>query len=29
MGKYEPLGEFLRSQRLERINMTFNEIERI
>ncbi|HUQ36582.1 MAG TPA: hypothetical protein VM144_09415 [Aestuariivirga sp.] len=29
MGKYEPLGEFLRSQRLERISMTFSEIERI
>jgi hypothetical protein len=29
MGKYEPLGEFLRSQRLERINITFGEIERI
>ena len=29
MGKYEPLGEFLRSQRVERISMTFGEIERI
>ena len=29
MGKYEPLGEFLRSQRLDRISMTFGEIERI
>lgn len=29
MGKYEPLGKFLRSQRLERISMTFGEIEQI
>ncbi len=29
MGKYEPLGDFLRSQKLERISMTFGEIERI
>lgn len=29
MGKYEPLGEFLRGQRLDRLPMTFAEIERI
>jgi hypothetical protein len=29
MGKYEPLGEFLRSQRLQEVPMTFGEIERI
>ena len=29
MGKYEPLGKFLRSQRLGRIAMSFSEIERI
>ena len=29
MGKYEPFTEFLRSQRAERIAMTFAEIERV
>jgi hypothetical protein len=29
MGKYEPLGEFLRGQRVDRLPMTFSEIERI
>ncbi len=29
MGKYEPLGEFLRKQRIARVSMTFAEIERI
>ena len=29
MGKYEPLGKFLRSQKLERIAMSFSEIERV
>ena len=29
MGKYEPLGQFLRRQRHERLHMTFAEIERI
>lgn len=29
MGKYEPLGQFLRGQRRERIAMSFAEIERI
>ena len=29
MGKYEPLGEFLRGQRLDLLPMTFAEIERI
>lgn len=29
MGKYEPLGKFLRSQQLERITLSFAEIERI
>lgn len=29
MGKYEPLGEFLRKQRAGRVPMTFAEIERI
>ena len=29
MGKYEPLGNFLRTQKLVRINMSFAEIERI
>ena len=29
MGKYEPLGKFLRSQKLQRIAMSFSEIERI
>lgn len=29
MGKYEPLGKFLRSQKLQRIVMSFSEIERI
>lgn len=29
MGKYEPLGQFLRAQRRERIAMSFAEIERI
>ena len=29
MVKYEPLGQFLRSQKLGRINMSFAEIERI
>ena len=29
MGKYEPLGKFLRAQKLGRINMSFAEIERI
>jgi hypothetical protein len=29
MGKYEPLTEFLRKQRTDRIAMTFSEIERV
>jgi hypothetical protein len=29
MGKYEPLTEFLRKQRTDRIAMTFAEIERV
>lgn len=29
MGKYEPLGKFLRSQKVERIAMSFSEIERV
>ena len=29
MGKYEPLGNYLRSKKLERIAMSFAEIERI
>jgi hypothetical protein len=29
MGKYEPLGEFLRAQTREQVPMTFKEIERI
>jgi hypothetical protein len=29
VGKYEPLTEFLRKQRTERIAMTFGEIERV
>ena len=29
MGKYEPLGHFLRQQRTQEVPMTFSEIERI
>jgi hypothetical protein len=29
MGKYEPLGQFLRKQKRDRIPMTFAEIERV
>ena len=29
MGKYEPLGQFLRKQKRDRIPMTFTEIERV
>jgi hypothetical protein len=29
MGKYEPLGQFLRKQRTQQVPMTFREIERI
>jgi hypothetical protein len=29
MGKYEPLGTFLRNQRTEEVPLTFNEIEKI
>jgi hypothetical protein len=29
MGKYEPLGEFLRQQRTQEVSVTFAEIERI
>jgi hypothetical protein len=29
MGKYEPLGEFLREQRLQEVPLTFGEIEKI
>ena len=29
MGKYEPLGQFLRKQKANRIAMTFAEIERV
>ncbi len=29
MGKYEPLGEFLRNQRTQEVPLTFNEIEKI
>lgn len=29
MGKYEPLGQFLRGQRRARVPMTFAEIERV
>lgn len=29
MGKYEPLGEFLRSQRTQEVPMTFSEIEKV
>jgi hypothetical protein len=29
MGKYEPLGAFLRSQRTQEVRMTFDEIERV
>ena len=29
MGKYEPLGDFLRGQRGEEVPLTFNEIEKI
>jgi hypothetical protein len=29
VGKYEPLGTFLRGQRSEEVSLTFNEIEKI
>ena len=29
MGKYEPLGQFLKKQKTDRISMTFKEIEHI
>jgi hypothetical protein len=29
MGKYEPLGEFLRKQRADEVRLTFAEIERL
>jgi hypothetical protein len=29
VGKYDPLGEYLRKQRLSRVPMTFREIERL
>lgn len=29
MGKYEPLGDFLRSQRTQEVPLTFHDIERI
>ena len=29
MGKYEPLGQFLRKQKRDRVPMTFAEIERV
>ena len=29
MGKYEPLGQFLRTQRTSEVPLTFREIERI
>jgi hypothetical protein len=29
MGKYEPFGKFLKSQKFDRIAMTFSEIERV
>src|SRR3954465_11355862 len=29
MGKYEPLGEFLRKQRTQEVPLTFREIEKI
>ena len=29
MGKYEPLGEFLRDQRTQEVTLTFREIEKI
>lgn len=29
MGKYEPLGAFLRGQRSQEVRLTFNEIEKI
>jgi hypothetical protein len=29
MGKYEPLGVFLREQRTQEVRLTFNEIEKI
>src|SRR2546430_7446976 len=29
MGKYEPLGDFLRSQHTQEVPVTFDEIERI
>ena len=29
MGKYEPLGTFLRGQRTQEVPLTFNEIEKI
>lgn len=29
MGKYEPLGQFLRKQHRDRVQMTFAEIERV
>ena len=29
MGKYEPLGQFLRSQRTQEVPLTFREIEKI
>lgn len=29
MGKYEPLGQFLRKQKRDRIAMTFSEIEKV
>ena len=29
MGKYEPLGTFLRNQRVQEVQLTFNEIEKI
>jgi hypothetical protein len=29
MGKYEPLGTFLRNQRVQEVPLTFNEIEKI
>jgi hypothetical protein len=29
MGKYEPLGEFLRGQRTQEVPLTFSEIEKI
>src|SRR6201991_4816061 len=29
MGKYEPLGQFLRNQRTAEVSMTFREIEKV